>query len=193
MLVMLPQDWPDDLDSSVEAESVRVLRRKPGRDGCDSVRSALGSGERLFLLCADGAAADSGWMVAGDHIGLFGPSPLAGPNRDDLGPRFPSLKGIYSCPEGSWRRGLVLRVPHWQLATPAELAATGADAAVSAAVDEAVVAGHGGGRVMLLVRCSAWGSACGEPAPLAEAASRFCETEGENHESGAGAPETRGR
>jgi len=151
MLMVLPSHWGLE-----EPEGVSVHRRKPGSGSLDAVRDALSAGERLFLLCADGAAEESGWVVATDHIALFGGSPLTGPNRDDLGPRFPSLMGLYLAPEGPWARGVVGRVPDWRLATPAELRFLGTEALASEAVDEAEVAGHGGGRVLLLVRCHGW-------------------------------------
>ncbi len=193
MLVLLPEAWPEDLESRVSGRPLRVVRRGADGKGRSVVRSALRRGERLFLLCADGAAADSGWMAAEDHIDLFGSSPLAGPNLDDLGPRFPSLKGIYRSPEGSWSRGVVLRVPRWELATPAELSSTGAAAAVSSAVEEAIVAGHGGGSVMLLVRCSAWGSVCDEPVPLSEAVEALLSDVSGDERDGAQTPKARGR
>jgi hypothetical protein len=193
MLVLLPEGWPEEPGASARPGSVRILRRGPSGEACGAVRSALEAGERLFLVCADGAAPEAGWLAATDHVSLFGPSPLAGPNRDDLGPRFPSLKGMYRCPEGSWSRGVVLRVPSWELATPAELAATGADAAVSGAVDEAIVAGHGGGAVMMLVRCSPWGATFDEPAPLSEAVRKLAGCAGGEKQDGAMAPDTRGR
>jgi hypothetical protein len=188
MLTVLPKRWRRT------GACGDAVARPEGGDACDSIRSALEDGERLFLLCAEGAAREAGWLAASDHISLFGRSPLRGPNRDDLGPRFPSLKGIYACPPGSWRSGVVLRVSDWRLATPAELEAAGADAAADAAVDEAAVAGHGGGRVMLLVRCHPWGGTFdGEP-PLTEAAGALGARPNGLSGGGAGAPpERRGR
>jgi|GEM_PF-444554 len=151
MLLVLPWHWKYD-----EPEGVGIHRRKPGSGSLGAVRDALSEGERLFLFCADGASDRSGWLTATDHIALFGGSPLTGENRDDLGPRFPSLMGLYLAPEGPWSRGVVGRVPDWRLATPAELRFMGVGALASEGVEEAEVAGHGGGRVMLLVRCHGW-------------------------------------
>lgn len=151
MLAVLPWDWDCPIP-----EGLTVHRRSPGEGSLEVVRSALARGERLFLLFAEGAAEKPGWLVADDHIALFGGSPLTGPNRDDLGPRFPSLMGLYLAPEGPWERGLVARVPDWRLATPAELGFLRVSGMVSEGVDEAEIAGHGGGRVMLLVRCHGW-------------------------------------
>lgn len=151
-MMILPPDWPQaDLPPGA------VLHPRSGQT-IGLVREAARAGE-LLVLCADGLAARPGWLVATDHISLFGDSPLVGPNRDDLGPRFPSLVGLYLAPDGPWKLGTVLRVPDWRLATAAELRASGAAAAVSGAVEEAVVAGHAGARVCMLVRChggSAW-------------------------------------
>lgn len=147
MLIVLPRSW-----KRPEPSGARLLERPP--DGCalEEVRSALATGERLFLLCAEGVGREPGWLMATDHVSLFGGSPLAGPNRDDLGPRFPSLMGLYAAPEGPWGKGIVARVPDWMLGTPAELELLRADALVSEGVQEAEVAGHGSGRALLLVR-----------------------------------------
>ena len=156
--MVVPSHWRYD-----RPEGVDIHHREPGSDSLEVVRSALAGGERFFLICADGAAEEQGWLVATDHIALFGDSPLSGANRDDLGPRFPSLMGLYIAPEGPWSRGVVGRVPDWRLATPAELKFMGTAALASEGVDEAEVAGHGGGRVMLLVGCSGWDRPCEGP------------------------------
>jgi len=142
--------------------------RTGGGEGLDWIRRSTAGGCRLFLIGAEGASDRQGFLLASDHIGLYGDGPLVGPNDDGLGPRFPSLLGLYRTPGGPWRTGIVCRVPDWRFATPAELAATGASALVSDGVDEAIVAGHGGAVVVLLVRCHAWRCwNAGEP-PLEE-------------------------
>ncbi|MBD3370238.1 hypothetical protein GF402_07750 [Candidatus Fermentibacteria bacterium] len=163
MLAILPQRWArDDLDADLEW----CLRgREPA---LDRVRRALGEGERTFLIGAEGAAFESCFLLARDHLSLFGDSPLVGPNADCLGPRFPSLDRLYLVPEGSWKIGVVCRVPDWRLGTPAELMATRSDALVSDGVDEAIVAGHGGGRVAMMVRCHGWGHTNEDRPPLGE-------------------------
>jgi len=163
-LMILPAGWAIAPPAGSE-----VVRRAEGIPAAGRVRDALSGGCRSFLLGVDGVSASAGWLAASDHVNLFGDSPLTGPNRDDLGPRFPSLRSVYVAPAGSWRTGVVGRVPDWRLATAAELSVMGADALVSGGVDEAVVAGHGGGRVLLLVRCHAFGAwNCAGP-PLDEA------------------------
>ncbi len=148
MLAVVPDGWECDLPGEMT-----VYRRKGGLPALDAVREALSAGERNFLICAEGVAFEPGWLLANDHIFLFGDNPLTGPNRDDLGSRFPALSGLYRTPEGCWNRGIVCRVPDWRSATRAELEFTGAAALVSSGIEEAVVAGHGGGSVILLVRC----------------------------------------
>jgi hypothetical protein len=148
MHAVVPEGWECDLP-----EDTAVHRYGEGECATAFVRSALSAGERDFLICADGLAAEPGWLLASDHIFLFGDSPLTGPNRDDLGERFPTLTGIYRTPGTGLASGVVCRVPDWRSATRAELDFTGVSAMVSGGVEEAVVAGHGGGRIVLLVRC----------------------------------------
>jgi hypothetical protein len=143
--------------------------RDAGGSDLDWIRRLAAGGCRQFLLGAEGASDSQGFLVAGDHVSLFGDGPLVGPNEDGYGPRFPSLLGLYKAPEGPWRTGVVCRVPDWRFATPAELAATHAGALVSEGIDEAIVAGHGGASVLLLVRCHAWRRWNAEDPPLSEA------------------------
>lgn len=165
MIAVLPGSWKCDLP-----EAVSVHFRTDGEEALDFVRSALVKGEKLFLIGAEGVSSRNKWIVASDHIALFGGSPLIGSNREDLGPRFPSLMDIYITPEGPWEKGVIGRVPEWRLATPAELSVMGTDALVSEGVDEAEVAGHGGARVVFLVRCHSWDSVNTEVPPVREAA-----------------------
>ncbi|MCK4505236.1 MAG: hypothetical protein KAW14_06450 [Candidatus Aegiribacteria sp.] len=165
MFAVLPGSWKCDLP-----EDISVHFRTDGEEALDFVRSALASGSKLFLIGVDGVSSRNKWIVASDHIALFGGSPLIGSNREDLGPRFPSLMDLYITPDGSWEKGVIGRVPEWRLATPAEFSMMGADALVSEGVDEAEVAGHGGARVIFLVRCHSWDSFNTEVSPVREAA-----------------------
>jgi purine-nucleoside phosphorylase len=102
-------------------------------------------------------------MVIDDHINLMGVNPLAGPNDDRFGPRFPDMTEVYSVGlrEVADRAAQAhnLRLPHGVYAallgpsyeTPAEiryLRAIGADAVGMSTVPEAIAARHMGMRVL---------------------------------------------
>ena len=107
-------------------------------------------------------------MLITDHIGLVGMTghnPLFGPNDEALGVRFPSMTGVYDpalCQLAlrvaaekaiPLRQGVYVHVagPHYE--TPAEvrfLRAIGGDAVGMSTVPEAVVAHHGGLRVLAI-------------------------------------------
>jgi xanthosine phosphorylase len=102
-------------------------------------------------------------MAITDHINLSGVNVLAGPNDDELGPRFPSLRDAYD-PELRERLhaaagelgialtdGVYLAVSGPTFETPAEIrayAALGADAVGMSTVHETAVARHCGLRVV---------------------------------------------
>ena len=102
-------------------------------------------------------------MLIADHINLLGDSPLIGSNDDSLGPRFPDLSNVYD-PElralardvaaqerVMLREGVYVAVAGPNLETRAEyrfLRAIGADVVGMSTVPEAVVAIHGGMRVL---------------------------------------------
>ena len=98
-------------------------------------------------------------MVIDDHINLTGQNPLAGPNDDRLGPRFPDMSAVYSsrlrglADEAAKASGVALAHgvyaallgPSYE--TPAEiryLRTIGADAVGMSTVSEAIVARHMG-------------------------------------------------
>jgi xanthosine phosphorylase len=101
-------------------------------------------------------------MLITDHINLSGVSVLAGPNDDDVGPRFPSLLDAYD-PELRGRlraaaeelgtelaEGVYLGAAGPTFETPAEIRAfgiLGADAVGMSTVHETAVARHAGLRV----------------------------------------------
>jgi purine-nucleoside phosphorylase len=102
-------------------------------------------------------------MVIDDHINLIGDNPLAGPNDERFGPRFPDMTEVYStrlrriADEAGAAGGLTL--PHGVYAalkgpsyeTPAEirfLRTIGADAVGMSTVPEAIVARHMGMEVL---------------------------------------------
>jgi purine-nucleoside phosphorylase len=102
-------------------------------------------------------------MLLTDHINFTGTNPLAGPNDDRLGPRFPDMSQVY---DASLRRlaeaaaradrtplraGVYAGVVGPSYETPAEirmLRAFGADAVGMSTVLEAIAARHAGMRVL---------------------------------------------
>ncbi len=164
MLIIIPSEWKCDLP-----DDIPVVKRTKDRDAIMDIRGALMEGEKLFLIGADGAAEENGWLAATDHVSLFMDSPLIGKNIDELGPRFPSLIGLHLAPDGTWGKGVVGRVPNWKLATPAELELLKVEALVTDGVDEAEIAGHAGAKVFLLVRIHGWGTSNEEDPPLQKA------------------------
>ena len=126
---------------------------------------ALGA-ELLLLTNAAGSLrpeAGPGSLVAiSDHINMLGFNPLVGPNDDDAGPRFPSLRDAYD-PELRDRLhtaadelgttlldGVYLAVSGPSFETPAEIRAfrtLGADLVGMSTVPEAIAARHAGLRV----------------------------------------------
>ncbi len=104
-------------------------------------------------------------MLIKDHISLFCPSPLRGPNMDDLGPRFPDQTHVYDpifiqrvkevALEANvrLREGVYCYTQGPQYETPAEIdliGRLGADAVGMSTVPEAIVASHAGMRVLAL-------------------------------------------
>jgi len=119
--------------------------------------------KRLILTNAAGGVnttfSQGALMVIDDHINLTGHNPLAGPNDDRFGPRFPDMSAVYSsrlrglADEAATAGGLALSHgvyaamlgPSYE--TPAEiryLRAIGADAVGMSTVPEAIVARHMG-------------------------------------------------
>jgi xanthosine phosphorylase len=101
-------------------------------------------------------------MALTDHINLMGANPLAGPNDDELGPRFVGLGDAYDVDlrarlhaaaraEGiELAEGVYLAVAGPSFETPAEIRAfrtLGADAVGMSTVPEVIVARHAGLRV----------------------------------------------
>ena len=101
-------------------------------------------------------------MAISDHVNLTGQNPLAGPNDDAIGPRFPSLAKAYdpallaelhaSAAELGIElaEGVYLAVSGPSFETPAEIRAfrtLGADAVGMSTVHETILARHAGLRV----------------------------------------------
>ena len=119
-------------------------------------------------------------MVIDDHLNLTGGNPLAGPNEDRFGPRFPDMTEVYSARlrgiADAAGQGLPRRPSHGIYAaltgpsyeTPAEiryLRTIGADAVGMSTVPEAIVARHMGVEV-LGVSCITNMAAGTSPQPL---------------------------
>jgi xanthosine phosphorylase len=142
----------EGIDAAAVATPVRTLR-------------LLGA-ETVLLTNAAGSlrpeAAPGSLVAIADHINLQGFNPLVGPNDEDVGPRFPTLLGLYD-PElraGLHRAadelgtplhdGVYLAVSGPSFETPAEIRAfrtLGADLVGMSTVPEAIVARHCGLRV----------------------------------------------
>src|SRR5215211_1342577 len=101
-------------------------------------------------------------MLISDHINMTGVNVLAGPNADELGPRFPSLRDAYDPAlraemhaaagelDIALAEGVYLAVVGPSFETPAEIRAfrtLGADAVGMSTVHETIVARHCGLRV----------------------------------------------
>lgn len=122
----------------------------------------LGAGA-LLLTCAVGSLRDGmppgSLMAISDHINLFGFSPLAGPNDDSVGPRFPDMTnawdealraGLSAAAVDAGVRlyeGVYAAVPGPHFETPAEVRALtrlGADAVGMSTAPECILARHCG-------------------------------------------------
>ena len=119
-------------------------------------------------------------MLIDDHINLLGSNPLAGPNEERFGPRFPDMSEVYSArlrtlalaaaADAGVRlaRGIYVAVHGPSYETPAEIRAfrtLGADAVGMSTVPEAIVARHMGLEV-LGISCISNAAAGVLPQPL---------------------------
>ena len=118
-------------------------------------------------------------MLIEDHINLTGDNVLAGPNDDELGPRFPSLRDAYDPQLRADMRvaakdigvelteGVYLAVTGPSFETPAEIRAfhtMGADAVGMSTVHETIVARHAGLRVVAVSAITNYAEGMGEEA-----------------------------
>jgi purine-nucleoside phosphorylase len=119
-------------------------------------------------------------MVIDDHLSLFVPNPLVGPNDERVGSRFPDMTHVYSPRLRAIARdaardaavplahGVYAAVTGPSYETPADiraLRALGADAVGMSTVPEAIVARHLGLEVLGL-SCIANAAAGMRPTPL---------------------------
>ncbi|CAN5779361.1 purine-nucleoside phosphorylase [soil metagenome] len=132
------------------------------------VRLLHALGARTLLLSGACGGLNPLWaagdmVLLSDHINLMGDNPLAGPNIDELGPRFPDMSGAYDPglqelamqtaleQRVPLRRGVYAAVAGPNLETRAEyrmLRALGADVVGMSTVPEVIVARHMGMRVL---------------------------------------------
>lgn len=130
------------------------------------VLARLGISSMVFTNAAGGInlkLGRGGLVLISDHINLQGSNPLAGPNDDSLGPRFPDMSEAYStryreiARQAGQELGIELSEgvyaamlgPSYE--TPAEiryLRAIGADLVGMSTVPEVIVANHMGVRVL---------------------------------------------
>jgi purine-nucleoside phosphorylase len=130
------------------------------------VLASLGVSSMVFTNAAGGInlkLGRGGLMLIADHINLQGSNPLAGPNDESLGPRFPDMSEAYSiryreiAKQAGRESGVELSEgvyaamlgPSYE--TPAEiryLRAIGADVVGMSTVPEVIVANHMGVRVL---------------------------------------------
>jgi xanthosine phosphorylase len=127
---------------------------------------ALGAEALLVTNAAGSLREDVGpgrLMAITDHINMLGSSPLTGPNEDDVGPRFPSMRDAYDpellatlrkaaqAEEIDLAEGVYLATAGPAFETPAEIRAfrvLGADAVGMSTVPEVILARHAGLRVV---------------------------------------------
>jgi purine-nucleoside phosphorylase len=130
------------------------------------VLGRLGVRSMVFTNAAGGinlTLERGGLMLIADHINLQGSNPLAGPNDDSLGPRFPDMSEAYSRQfrETAKQVAVELCIPLGEgvyaamlgpsYETPAEiryLRTIGADVVGMSTVPEAIVANHMGMKVL---------------------------------------------
>lgn len=130
------------------------------------VLGALGVRAMIFTNAAGGinlALERGGLVLISDHINLQGANPLAGPNDDAEGPRFPDMSDAYCASFRQTarlvaaelgigvREGVYAAMAGPSYETPAEiryLRAIGADIVGMSTVPEVIVANHAGVKVL---------------------------------------------
>ena len=138
----------DELRDPVRALSTAGAETLVLTNAAGSLRREVGPGELMLIT---------------DHLNLSGTNVLTGPNEDDLGPRFPSLRDAYDPGlraelQAAARdlgiglaEGVYLAVGGPSFETPAEIRAfrtLGADAVGMSTVPEVILARHAGLKVV---------------------------------------------
>jgi len=149
---------------------VHLYEGHPIETVVQGVRTMARMGVRLVLLTNAAGGLEPSWsagdlMIVTDHLNLTGTSPLAGPNDDALGPRFPDMTRAYdpalreALADAAREAGVPLREgvyagllgPTYE--TPAEvrmLRGLGAQAVGMSTVAEVIALRHMGVRVAAL-------------------------------------------
>jgi xanthosine phosphorylase len=148
------------------------------------VRALKAAGAEILVLtnAAGSLRADLGpgrLMLIEDHINMTATNVLTGPNDDELGPRFPSLRDAYDPQLRADMRvaakdigvdlteGVYLAVTGPSFETPAEIRAfhtMGADAVGMSTVHETIAARHAGLRVVAVSAITNYAEGMGEEA-----------------------------
>jgi xanthosine phosphorylase len=148
------------------------------------VRALKAAGAEILVLtnAAGSLRADLGpgrLMLIEDHINMTATNVLTGPNDDELGPRFPSLRDAYDPQLRADMRvaakdigvdlteGVYLAVNGPSFETPAEIRAfhtMGADAVGMSTVHETIAARHAGLRVVAVSAITNYAEGMGEEA-----------------------------
>jgi purine-nucleoside phosphorylase len=158
----------DDLEMVAMAGRVHLYEGYSPQQVAFGVRvlASLGISSWVFTNAAGGInlkLGRGGLVLISDHINLQGSNPLAGPNDDTLGPRFPDMSEAYPAhyreiaKQAGRELGIVLSEgvyaamlgPSYE--TPAEiryLRSIGADVVGMSTVPEVIVANHMGVRVL---------------------------------------------
>jgi xanthosine phosphorylase len=143
--------------------------------------------EILFLTAAAGSLnrsmAPGSLMMIADHINMTGQNPLAGPNNNDVGPRFPNMHAAYDMDLRGWlldialadnialNEGVYVGMLGPNFETPAEirmLQIIGGDAVGMSVVPECLVARHCGMRVLACSAITNYAEGIGATSPTHE-------------------------
>lgn len=169
----------DGVPVAVVSGRVHLYEGHAPADVVAYVRALAGWGVRRLVLTNAAGSLRMDWppgtlMRMTDHIDMTGGgNPLVGPNRDDLGPRFPDLSRAYTPALGArvdalaermgipLQRGVYacMRGPSYE--TPAEirmLRVLGADVVGMSTVPEVIAAAHAGLEVVAFSVVSNYGS-----------------------------------
>lgn len=147
---------------------IHIYEGYTAEESAYAVRVAKLLGIRLLLLTNASGGINPSYqqgdlMLITDHIKMFSPTPLWGPNLSEFGPRFPDMTQAYSKrlldvartasqkTEISIQEGVYFYAPGPQYETPAEIHAMrilGGDAVGMSTVNETIAAVHCGMEVL---------------------------------------------